>query len=378
MTFDFVADNQFRELLQRDYKELKACQSVGAAKSVLVLAGSIVEALIIEYFLQFLPEGFSAARINRLSFEDLLNLAETQNLLTKRQKNLAWVIKDYRNLVHPGKEVRKAEKFSMEDAEISISLVGIVTNAIEDKYSATYGYKANEILNKLRMDWQYRSVFSKVAMKMNQTERIKLLDKLVLEDDYQKSFWDPFLPEGYIPQKDTVRIEASKEFVQVVKRLVPNETVMQHLRQMLHEIEAGEQVKAFVRFNLFHEELNYLHPDEIEIVVVYIFSLFKNLLLDVNVLAEEQTYATIGKYVGSEQTKSVLFDFVTFCIVSFGGVNFKFEMELFDQVYYALPQDVREYINQEIHTSLSPFDTLPPKIRDGIFKEFLSRGIVAE
>jgi hypothetical protein len=87
MTFDFVSDPKFKELLRRDYQELKNCMDVKAAKSVLVLSGSIIEALLIEFFLQFQPKGYTPKSIHGLTFEQLLDLAESEKLLTKREKN---------------------------------------------------------------------------------------------------------------------------------------------------------------------------------------------------------------------------------------------------------------------------------------------------
>lgn len=376
MTFEFVADPKFKELLQRDYKELKACLKIPATKSVLVLSGSIIEAMLIEYFLQFMPAGQTAASIYKLTFEQLLDLAESQGLLTKREKNLAWVIKDYRNLIHPGREIRKAEKFSIDDANISHSLIGIVSTAIEDKYKQTYGYVAEDIIQKLKNDWQFRSVFDKVVIKLNQTERVKLLSMLIKAELYDKSFWDTFLGEGEIPEKEHSNLDSTKEFVVAIKPLVPHEIIIKHLKQLVNEIETGDQTKAFILFNLFHEELSYLSKDEVDMVVVYIFSLFSSILEHSSDLAEEKTFSTIGNYIASAQTQKALIEFGLFCAVNFGGKKFQSEIELFDQVYNALSNENKALLQAELTSFLSPVENLPSDIKDGFFKEMLARGII--
>jgi|GEM_PF-1413977 len=376
MTFEFVADPRFKELLLRDYKELKDCLEVGAAKSTLVLSGSIIEAMLIEYFLQFMPTGQTAVGIYKLTFEQLLNLAEAQDLLTKREKNLAWVIKDYRNLIHPGREVRKAEKFSIEDAEISVALVGIIAKAIENKYKLNYGYLANDIIQKLKYDWQFQAVFEKVILKLNQTERVRLLALLIETEIYEKSFWDNFLGEGYIPEKESSNLEATKEFVMAIKPLVPHEVIIHHLKQMVHEIETGDQTKAFALFNLFHEELNYLSKDEVDMVVAYIFSLFSSVLDNCSDLINERTFSTIGNHIASARTQKALKEFGIFCAVNFGGKSLNTEMELFDQVYNSLSNGNKEFLSNELKDFLSPVERLPVNIKDGFLKEILTRGII--
>jgi hypothetical protein len=47
--FDFVSGDDFRTPLESDYAELEACLTAGAWKSAHVLAGSIVEAVLIDY-----------------------------------------------------------------------------------------------------------------------------------------------------------------------------------------------------------------------------------------------------------------------------------------------------------------------------------------
>ncbi len=378
MTFEFISDKKFQELLERDYQELESCISVKATKSVLVLSGSIIEALLIEFFLQFLPTGFTREKIFKLTFQELLDLAEKETLLTQREKNLAWVIKDYRNLIHPGKEIRKEEKFDFESAQISLSLVKIIVTAIRNKYSSSYGYTAKEVVDKLENDWNFRTVYGKVILKLNQTERVNLFRKLIENEFYEKNYWDCFLRDGMIPQRTSyTNLEYTKPFLLELKPLVSTDLIKDNLKQLLKEVETGDSVKAFSLYNLFHEELNLLTKDEIESIIVYIFSMFSDVLEKCSDLVEEKTYSTIGKYIETDKARTALKDFAVFSMVHFDNKDgYSKEMDLFEQVFNSLNQTDKEFLQKEMTTFLSPFDKLPPNIVRGFLQPAIQRKII--
>lgn len=378
MTFEFISDKKFQELLERDYQELESCINVKATKSVLVLSGSIIEALLIEFFLQFLPTGFTREKIFRLTFQDLLDLAEKEALLTQREKNLAWVIKDYRNLIHPGKEIRKEEKFDFESAQISLSLVKIIVTAIRNKYSSSYGYTAKEVIDKLENDWNFRTVYGKVILKLNQTERVNLFHKLIENEFYEKNYWDCFLREGLIPQRTSyTNLEYTKPFLLELKPLVSIDLIKDNLKQLLKEVETGDSVKAFSLYNLFHEELNLLTKDEIESIIVYIFSMFSDVLEKCADLVEEKTYSTIGKYIETDKARIALKDFAIFSMVHFDNKDgYSKEMDLFEQVFNSLNQTDKEFLQKEMTVFLSPFDKLPPNVVRGFLQPAIQRKII--
>lgn len=131
MNFDFISDNNFKELLTRDYLELKKCIEHKCIKSTLVLSGSIIEAILTEYFLQFPPTGKTESQIMNSTLNDLLSWAISENVISSKEKDLAGVVKDYRNLIHPGREIRKGEKFSEETANISVSVLKIIVESVK-------------------------------------------------------------------------------------------------------------------------------------------------------------------------------------------------------------------------------------------------------
>ena len=48
-TFDFMTDEQLRANLESDYQEMQATLSAGAWKATLVMAGSIIESVLVDY-----------------------------------------------------------------------------------------------------------------------------------------------------------------------------------------------------------------------------------------------------------------------------------------------------------------------------------------
>ena len=48
-SFDYITIKEFRESLEADYADMRRCADIQAWKSVQVLAGSIIEALLVDY-----------------------------------------------------------------------------------------------------------------------------------------------------------------------------------------------------------------------------------------------------------------------------------------------------------------------------------------
>ncbi len=237
LNFDFISDKNFRELLIRDYKELKICISSKSIKSVLVLSGSIIEAVLTEYFLQFPPNGKTEPQILSSTLNNLIDWAVQEGVISEKEKNLAGVVKDYRNLIHPGREIRKGEKFDLDSATISESVLNIIVDSVKSVYLEKYGYSADEVFEKLKKDWHFQSIFDKVILKLNQNERSALLEYLVDFDSWEKSKWECFMQEGLIPEYEIYNLEDVKPFILILKPLVPSDLTKSYLAKMIKEIE---------------------------------------------------------------------------------------------------------------------------------------------
>ena len=105
MDFDFITDRNFRESLTNDFREITTCQENGSWKAVHVLAGSIVEALLIEY-LVVSKTNLPGQDPLKLDLAGAVAACLKAGVVTPQSSSLCDVIRDYRNLIHPGRAIR--------------------------------------------------------------------------------------------------------------------------------------------------------------------------------------------------------------------------------------------------------------------------------
>lgn len=378
MNFDFVIDNRFKDLLLRDYQEMKVCLENKSSKSVLILAGSIIEASLVEYFLQNLPTGKTDSDILKMTLGSLIELGEKEGLLTKTEKNLATVIQDYRNLIHPGRQVRKNEKYDFETASIANSLVTIILKAISEKQQATIFFTAQEIIDKLKNDWSYRTIYNKVILKLKHAERNKLFDLLLMYEMEEKGQWDAFLEEGPIPQYDIHNLTYIKPLITDLKPLIQPDVLNNKLNELVTEIQKGDKLRAFALFNFLHEDIDKLPPDEQEIIATYFLNTFSSILEKCNDLSSEKTYSTIGKYIKTVEGLKEFDEFTIFCIVHFDNKSLSNEMDVYEQAFNSLQEEQKELVRKTAYDFLftNVKGQLPKNIVDGFVAGAKQRGIL--
>ena len=130
--FSFVADAQLRTIIDRDYRELSMILlPSGAWKSTVVLSGSILEALLQDALTKdsailSKAETSSKAPVHKTlekgewKLHDLIEVAvDLQILPLDRSKAIDQILRDYRNYVHPKKEIRS--KYPCTEAEALLS-----------------------------------------------------------------------------------------------------------------------------------------------------------------------------------------------------------------------------------------------------------------
>lgn len=132
LQFHFVKDKGLRDIVERDYPELLTAFAASCKKSALVLAGSIIEAILLDYVQQNLTNALKtkvapkSSDPLRWSLEELINVStELKAELTPLQ-TMSHAIRRYRNLVHPAVELKSPMKVELEEARVAISLVRIL------------------------------------------------------------------------------------------------------------------------------------------------------------------------------------------------------------------------------------------------------------
>src|ERR1700752_1331439 len=179
MEFKYITDEGFQEILKRGYIELKTCQEHKASKEVLLLCGSILEAVLTDYFCENLPAGKTKNNVLEGTLSNLLDYAEDEKVINKSDKQLATVLKDYRNIIHPGREIRKKEVFDHRNSELAVSVLELLLAKIESKHKEKYDVEVEDILFNLDEDWNYRSIYSQVITRLNSAQRKELFQELL-------------------------------------------------------------------------------------------------------------------------------------------------------------------------------------------------------
>lgn len=146
--FDFMTDDELRASLEADVAQMDACLEVAANKAAQVLAGSIVEALLADHMGGLGPGQAGSKSVLEMSLGELVGQARSLGVISATTADLASVIKEYRNLIHPGRVIRLAETVDDHTARIAKDLVEIIANEIAKVKRASYGNTANRLLRR--------------------------------------------------------------------------------------------------------------------------------------------------------------------------------------------------------------------------------------
>lgn len=136
--FNFLNDSKIKDIVERDYKELQELAANNTTKSIIIVSGGILEALLIDALVFAKELDFEEAckgerkngkKLNLLTF---INLARDKKII--REDVLSNAIRNYRNLVHAGKEIRENIHFDSADADLALSAIKIVLRDIRNWY----------------------------------------------------------------------------------------------------------------------------------------------------------------------------------------------------------------------------------------------------
>jgi hypothetical protein len=138
--FGFVSDPKLREICCRDYLELGKARRARAHKSITMLSGGLLEAMLSDALGQEATK--AKASYGRLypkkkrvqwTLESLIEVAEDMGIITRGATQLSHTLRDYRNLVHPIKEIRSGYKVQKEEAEIAVNMLRIVMRDMRNR-----------------------------------------------------------------------------------------------------------------------------------------------------------------------------------------------------------------------------------------------------
>jgi hypothetical protein len=128
--FSFMQHCELRSAVTRDRSELDTLDPKYATKSVLVLSGAIIEALLLDALVTSGQWNFEEGSHNNLN--ELIGLAVKKGII--REDRLSHAVRSYRNLVHLGREIREGIHFTYDDATVARGAVGVVANEVRRWY----------------------------------------------------------------------------------------------------------------------------------------------------------------------------------------------------------------------------------------------------
>jgi len=361
MNFDFIKDEKFRHVLERDYQELLICSNNKANKSVLLLSGSIVEALLLEYFTTFPVNNIPRETILKKNLYELIDLAETEKLISGSTKDLSTVIRNYRNLIHPGREIRKNQSFDEDTAQVAKSLLNIIAKEIRENYLNQIGYSSAEIINKLENDSVSLPIFVKLLNKLHKIERNKLYGKLVEYDSVNTDILDN-------------KINQPKQYLGKLKPFIGLETKTSMLKKLVKIVETGEQAEIMNYYNMLHEDLHLLSVEDQEFVLLYVINVFSLTLKEESKLRlymSQQLFSSLGNHLQSKEVKLEFFKLMAKFVQNFNEKISYAMFTAYDQYFITLSEDLKQetynyikentydYYMDQFYTAHEEYSNLP-------------------
>ncbi len=147
--FRFIKDEEIKDLIVRDWQEVKKAFENGLYKSVVVLCGAIIESLLINalslieneaklsYYQKYLKSKNQADKppeIENWKIYQLIEIANQQGIISIDAVQFSHVVRNYRNLVHLYAQKSKALRINERIASAVISFLDIVYDDILEWY----------------------------------------------------------------------------------------------------------------------------------------------------------------------------------------------------------------------------------------------------
>ncbi|MGD0019035.1 MAG: hypothetical protein ABSD62_07240 [Candidatus Limnocylindrales bacterium] len=183
--FEYIRDERFRLGLEADYAEMNAALGARAWKAVHVLAGSIVEAVLIDYLLEAAEKSTAPAPsrdLLKIELGEAIDACKDAGVLSEKTAALSHVVRSYRNLIHPGRIVRLGESVDEQGARVAVALTEMVVAEVGQARGDNLGYTAEQLATKIEGDPDTASLLQKHFLpKLTEAELEKLLLRVLPE-----------------------------------------------------------------------------------------------------------------------------------------------------------------------------------------------------
>lgn len=124
-----ISDSQLKAVLLRDLEECAISIAVRQDKAATIMCGSIIEALLLAQIVEIGKKNYDITDISKnknakkypiidMNLNELLYVADKEKLICKNNFHLSHYVRDYRNVVHPAKEIRTKQNITHENVMI--------------------------------------------------------------------------------------------------------------------------------------------------------------------------------------------------------------------------------------------------------------------
>lgn len=311
--FDFVNGEDFRLSLESDYKELTLAMQNKAWKAAHLLAGSIIEAILVDYLV-------SLGQRKRLSFDPLkINLADAisecrkEGAISERTEHLSHVIRSYRNLIHPGRSVRLGETATENSAKVVTTLIDIIVEEITARKKQNYGYTAEQIITKLEYDSTAVAILEYLLKDTSEQEKERLLLEVI-----PKRYFDALNGDASLKNLLSSLISCFRWSFNAVSDEIKKKILKNFIKIIKEEKSTITWRYAFFR----GEDLRFLTSEDAKLVKKHFLSIL-NSPLTIDML---RAMHGIGKFLTKEESIPILYHFIN-------SLAFSEEQYIFEEVY---------------------------------------------
>jgi hypothetical protein len=135
---------------------------------------------------------------------------------------LSVVIKDYRNLIHPGRSVRLSEMVDENSAKVAQALVEMIVVEVAKKKSEKYGNTAEQLAAKMVADPSAVGILDHLLAGMKEQEIERLLLKVVPEQYLFLLTKEPPPEDGLAALRQCFRRTLGKANFEIKKKVIEN------------------------------------------------------------------------------------------------------------------------------------------------------------
>ncbi len=334
MDFDFIEDSSYKHILNRDYKELEICLNSKAHKAVMVLCGSILELLLIETLIYFDDHNSKKNDYTNLHLNDLLSKSKEKGLISENSFYLSYVVKDFRNLIHPGREIRKGEIPDEDTSQICVSLLRKISNELRLKFKANTQGDAEKILFKIQFEFISIDTFLNLISRLNKTEKKKLFYGLI-----ELSYSDK-----------TLSIVELKKFHKVLCNFIDVQIRLDLGNELIKKVvnlSFESSVNIFI-FSL--DDIDLLKTEDQELVLCYFLDKFISSInsnFNYDFYVNNMVFTIFSNFLHVEKVKNQFTELLVKVFFNYSE-NIYYFFDIYGQCILNLDLSVFEEINSEI------------------------------